>query len=168
MYPHERSLVKRYANKPFVLLGVNSDNDREAIKKVVKDEKITWRSWWNGGGPGGPIARAWGVNGWPTFFVIDTKGIIRHRLVGSQGLKEALTKVMHDAEQDTPKLAPKSVPDGDRQEHLAETKLGFAKTLLESGKTDRGRQRLQEIIQKYPKTSAAKEAQQILDKPRNE
>ena len=25
MYPHERSLVKRLANQPFVLIGVNSD-----------------------------------------------------------------------------------------------------------------------------------------------
>ena len=32
MYPHERSLVKRLENKPFALLGVNSDRDREALK----------------------------------------------------------------------------------------------------------------------------------------
>jgi hypothetical protein len=29
MYPHERSLVNRLAGKPFVLLGINSDDDRE-------------------------------------------------------------------------------------------------------------------------------------------
>ena len=32
MYPHERSLVKEMENKPFVLLGVNSDTDRAKIK----------------------------------------------------------------------------------------------------------------------------------------
>ena len=31
MYPHERSLVKKMEGKPFVLLGVNSDADREQI-----------------------------------------------------------------------------------------------------------------------------------------
>ena len=41
MYPHERSLVKKLANQPFVLVGVNSDRDREEIKKVMAKEGIT-------------------------------------------------------------------------------------------------------------------------------
>ena len=44
LIPHERSLVKRLAGKPFALIGVNTDEDREELKKVVKQEKITWRS----------------------------------------------------------------------------------------------------------------------------
>ena len=71
MYPHERSLVKRLDGKPFALIGVNSDTDREEIKKVVKKESITWRSFWNGGSTGGPIATAWNVQSWPTIYVID-------------------------------------------------------------------------------------------------
>ena len=35
MYPHERSLVKRLANKPFALIGVNSDRDKKKLKEVV-------------------------------------------------------------------------------------------------------------------------------------
>ncbi len=49
MYPHERSLVKRLADEPFALLGINSDSDRQELKKVLAKEKITWRSWWDGG-----------------------------------------------------------------------------------------------------------------------
>ena len=56
MYPHERSLVKSLAGKPFVILGVNSDTDRDAIKETVKKEEITWRSFWNGGSTDGPIS----------------------------------------------------------------------------------------------------------------
>ena len=48
MYPHERSLVKRLAGKPFALLGINSDSDKDDLKKVMEKEQITWRSWWNG------------------------------------------------------------------------------------------------------------------------
>ena len=29
MYPHERSLVKTLADKPFALIGVNSDADKD-------------------------------------------------------------------------------------------------------------------------------------------
>ena len=85
MYPHERSLVSKLANKPFVLLGVNSDRDREGLKQVLVNEKVTWRSFWNGGSTGGPISRAWGVTAWPTLVLIDHKGVIRQKFVGSPG-----------------------------------------------------------------------------------
>jgi hypothetical protein len=85
MYPHERSLVSRLANKPFVLIGVNSDRDRQGLKKVLVEQKITWRSFWNGGGTNGPISRAWAVRGWPTLVLIDHKGVIRQKYVGSPG-----------------------------------------------------------------------------------
>jgi len=83
MYPHERSLVSKLADKPFVLLGVNSDKDRDALTKVRGDEKLTWRSFWDDGGTNGPIARDWQIRGWPTLFLIDHKGVIRHRFVGA-------------------------------------------------------------------------------------
>jgi hypothetical protein len=91
MYPHERSLVKRLQGKPFVILGVNSDRDREALKKVMEEEKITWRSWWDGGNTSGPIATKWNVRGWPTMYLIDHKGVIQLRSVGSPG-EEVLDK----------------------------------------------------------------------------
>jgi hypothetical protein len=104
MYPHERSLVKKMEGKPFVLLGVNSDQDREALKKVLKDEQITWRSFWNGG-TGGGIASSWGIRGWPSLFVIDDKGVIRHQWVGSPGeavLDEAIETLVKEAEANKP------------------------------------------------------------------
>ena len=56
MYPHERSLVKQNADRPFALLGVNSDSDREVIKQTVIEKELTWRSFWNGGSTSGPIS----------------------------------------------------------------------------------------------------------------
>ena len=86
MYPHERSLVKRFAGSRFALIGVNSDTDREALKKVMAQENITWRSFWNGPeGPGGPIATHWGVSAWPTMYVLDVEGKIRYKSAGSPG-----------------------------------------------------------------------------------
>lgn len=101
MYPHERSLVSKMANKPFALIGVNSDQNREALKQVLVQEKITWRSFWNGGGLFGPISSAWGVNGWPTLVLIDHKGVIRHKWEGSPGgavLDRAIEALVKEAE----------------------------------------------------------------------
>jgi hypothetical protein len=89
MYPHERSLVKRLEGKPFVIVGVNSDTDRDKLKETLKEEKITWRSFWNGKqGTGGPISTDWNVHGWPTLYVIDADGVIRHKHLGSPGDKK--------------------------------------------------------------------------------
>jgi thiol-disulfide isomerase/thioredoxin len=81
MYDYERGLVKRLAGKPFVLLGVNGDMDRDELKKVVAREKMTWRSIWDRA-TGGPIATRWDVEVWPTVLLIDHKGVIRHSFVG--------------------------------------------------------------------------------------
>ena len=77
MYPHERSLVKQLANKPFALIGVNSDGDLEEIREIIKEKKLTWRSFQNEKGVNGKISDEWAIEGWPTLFVIDSKGIIR-------------------------------------------------------------------------------------------
>jgi hypothetical protein len=125
MFPHERSLVKRLENKPFALVGVNSDTDQgylrlkreqdrtqnksendkalkdidwEAFKKTLKEknenQQITWRSFWNGReGTGGPISSKWNVQGWPTLYMIDHKGVIRHKFLGSPG-EEKMNKLI--------------------------------------------------------------------------
>ena len=102
MYPHERSLVKKMENKPFALIGVNSDQDREALKEVLKTEEITWRSFWNGKeGTGGPISTKWNVSGWPTLYVLDHKGVIRQKWLGSPGeqtIDDLLEKLLKEAE----------------------------------------------------------------------
>ena len=87
MFPHERSLVERLKDEPFALVGVNSDVDAEAKKKKeFVDEKITWRSFWNGPkGTSGPISAAWNVQGWPTLYLIDHEGKIRRKYLGNPG-----------------------------------------------------------------------------------
>jgi hypothetical protein len=97
MYPHERSLVKRLEGKPFALLGINSDADREQLKEVLKKENITWRSWWDGG-TNGPIARQWQVRGWPTIYVLDHKGVIRVKDVRGKALDDAVDRLLQELE----------------------------------------------------------------------
>jgi len=97
MYPHERSLVKRLANKPFALLGVNSDKDKVKLKERMKEENITWRSFWNGPrGTGGPISAKWNVHGWPTIYVVDHKGVIRYKNVRAEKMDEAVDTLLDE------------------------------------------------------------------------
>jgi len=105
MYPHERSLVKTYADRPFAIIGVNSDRDREKLKARMKEENITWRSFWCGkAGTGGAIPTKWNVSGWPTVYLIDGKGVIRTKNVrAKQQLDEWIEKLVKEAEAEGPK-----------------------------------------------------------------
>ena len=94
MYGHERSLVKRLADQPFALIGVNSDRDREELKKVMEKEQITWRSFWNGGSTDGPISNAWRVRGWPTIYVLDAQGVIRYRNVRDEAMDRTVDELL--------------------------------------------------------------------------
>jgi hypothetical protein len=96
MYPHERSLVKRMEGKPFVLLGINSDSDRAKLKEVLKKEEITWRSFWDGGKVGGPIATRWNVQGWPTVYVLDHRGIIRAKHLQGTALDKKVDELLQE------------------------------------------------------------------------
>jgi peroxiredoxin len=101
MYPHERSLVKKLENKPFALLGINSD-PKDRLREVLKKENITWRSWWDGGDTSGPIARAWNVSGWPTIYVLDHKGVIRFKHVRGESMDKAVEQLLEELEKEQP------------------------------------------------------------------
>src|SRR5262245_8218236 len=68
----------------------------------------------------------------------------------------------------TAKAPPKSTAppasDDEKAEKAAAGKLELARSLLKDGKTDRAKQRFQDIIQQHPKTKAADEARKELDK----
>ena len=99
MYPHERSLVKKLADKPFAIIGVNSDSDRDKLKETLKEENITWRSFWNGkDGTSGPISAEWNVHSWPTIYVIDADGVIRHKNLRGEPLEKAIDALVEKAE----------------------------------------------------------------------
>jgi hypothetical protein len=95
--------VKRLKDKPFALIGINSDSDREEILKIMEKEEITWPSWWNGGGTDGGIAKTWNVHGWPTIYVLDNKGVIRFKNVREKALDKAVDQLLTEMGVDTRK-----------------------------------------------------------------
>jgi RNA polymerase sigma factor (sigma-70 family) len=103
---YERSLVKRMQGKPFALLSVNGDDDKDKLREVMKKDNITWRSWYDGGGSAnnpGRITRQYNVSVWPTLYIIDRRGVIRHKFLGSPGnkrLDEAINALVAAAEND--------------------------------------------------------------------
>jgi len=91
MYPMERQLVQRHADKPFALLGVNCDQ-RPRLQRVLESKAVTWRNWADG--PQGAIARQWRVEGFPTVYVIDHEGVIRYKNVRGPELERAVDTLL--------------------------------------------------------------------------
>jgi hypothetical protein len=106
MYPDERSLAKRLESKPFALIGINSDADREKLKETLKKEQITWRSFWDGGSVSGPISTRWNVHAWPTVYVLDERGIIRAKHLHGASLDKKVEELLQEMQKST--LTPKS------------------------------------------------------------
>lgn len=94
MVPTERALVKRYEGQPFAMVGVNSDIDLDKLKPALVKHGITWRSFYDGPTTDGPIASRWNVQGWPEVYVLDAKGVIRHRGLRGEQLEQAVAELM--------------------------------------------------------------------------
>jgi cytochrome c biogenesis protein CcmG/thiol:disulfide interchange protein DsbE len=92
--PHCRALLKteheiaaRLAGRPFALIGVDGDDTIEEMKSMIRRERITWPVLDDGPGT---LAKAWGVTGLPTTYVIDADGVIRaYDLTGDDLVKAA-------------------------------------------------------------------------------
>jgi hypothetical protein len=80
MHTYERSLVEQYRGQSFVVLGVNADPDRQTYLVSRQKENQNWRSILDG--QSGPNTLRWGIEGFPTVFLLDRRGAIRYKCLG--------------------------------------------------------------------------------------
>ena len=97
LVPGVRDLLVELEGEPVVYLGVCGDPDRGEGAATAKRVGMTWRNLWDGPlGTEGPAAKAWDVAavGWPSVFVIDAEGRIRHKLLGKACVEAELDKAV--------------------------------------------------------------------------
>jgi thiol-disulfide isomerase/thioredoxin len=99
MIPHEREMVERLKDKPFALVSISADQDKKTLTDFLAKEKMPWTHWWNGS-PGG-ILEDWDVQYFPTIYVIDAHGVIRHKDLRGEELEKAVNELVKDAEKKT-------------------------------------------------------------------
>jgi peroxiredoxin len=98
--------VQTLKDKPFVLLGVNINcHTPEKLKEVMTKEQLDFRSFTDteaADGEGlGVIGSTWNLDGTPTLYVVDHKGIIRYRRLGipdKKAIDEVLDTLLKEAE----------------------------------------------------------------------
>lgn len=89
--PHQKALVERLKDEPFAIVGVNTDDDKDEYRKKLAEFGVTWRSAWQGS-TGGPIPTKWGIDSYPTVFVLDAEHVLRN--IGPRG--EALGRAVDE------------------------------------------------------------------------
>lgn len=98
MIPHEREMVKKLKGKPFALVSISADEEKETLTKFLEGEKMPWTHWWEGKKKTG-ILQEWNIKFFPTIYVIDAKGVIRYKNIRGSQLEEAVEKLVKEAEQ---------------------------------------------------------------------
>jgi hypothetical protein len=89
--------VTKLSDKPFALIGVNvNDYETKDLKERMAQEKMNWRSFTYQE----EINAKWNPST-PSYYVLDSKGVIRYKWVGAPGEKAidtALERLIDDTE----------------------------------------------------------------------
>jgi thiol-disulfide isomerase/thioredoxin len=96
MIPHEKELVKRLKDRPFVFIGINADATKEVAQKFIEKQEISWRNLFDGR-VGGQIAGKYRIQYFPTIYVLDSNGVIRYRDVRGQDMDRAVEELLKEA-----------------------------------------------------------------------
>lgn len=96
MIPHEREMVEKLKDKPFALVSISADEKKETLVEFLKKEKMPWTHWWEGKRKGG-ILTEWNVEFFPTIYVLDAKGVIRHKNIRGEQLEKAVEELIKEA-----------------------------------------------------------------------
>jgi thiol-disulfide isomerase/thioredoxin len=96
MIPHEREMVERLKDKPFVLVSISVDQEKETLQNFLDKEPMPWSHWWNGSEGG--IIEDWNVEAYPTIIVLDAKGVIRYKNLRGEELEEAVNQLLDELE----------------------------------------------------------------------
>ena len=98
--------MQRLKDKRFALLGVNTDDDAYYRKGAAKEPTV-WPNWRDGSG--GLIATHWAINGFPTIYILDAKGVIRFcEQVDEKAMDAEIDQLLAEMDQASP--APTVAP----------------------------------------------------------
>jgi len=74
----QKALLEKYTNRPFEILGINTDANSENFELGMKKFKLPWRNTKNLQADGSTISQSIGAKVLPTWYLIDGTGVVRH------------------------------------------------------------------------------------------
>jgi len=96
MIPQERDMVERLRQKPFALVSISMDAKKETLTDFLAKTNMPWAQWWVGAASN--LAEDWNIEYFPTVYVIDARGVIRHQGLSGEELEKAVTDLLKEME----------------------------------------------------------------------
>jgi len=87
--------TSRYHSKGFEVVGISSDDDRQALEKFVKENRIPWPQYYDGKGELNQFALKFDLGGIPTMWLLDRKGVLRD-LNAVNNLSRKIEKLLNE------------------------------------------------------------------------
>lgn len=93
--PHNNELLKKYKDKGLVIVGVcTSSHGQEKMDQTVKDRSIEYPT---ARDPDLKSEKAWKVQYYPTYAIVDRKGVVRVVGLQPQHVEEVVKKLLAES-----------------------------------------------------------------------
>jgi thiol-disulfide isomerase/thioredoxin len=89
-----KDLVEKHGTDGFSVIGVNLDNNPQAISKFLADNKLPWPQMYEEGGLDSRLAQELGILTLPTMILVDRDGKVVNRNISASELAAELKKLM--------------------------------------------------------------------------
>jgi thiol-disulfide isomerase/thioredoxin len=113
--PMLKNVQKKYAAKPFQLVGISSDDDEDVWKTFIQAQHMNWSEYLDSSSE---LQEAFNIDSFPTYIVVDKDGVIRFRQSGlsqdsQNDLEDAINKAL---KRDSDPVLAKAAAEGWRED----------------------------------------------------
>ena len=92
--PELRKTYEQFKNKGFEILGVAADDDKKYWAETIRHDSMTWTNVCDLKGPRNQAALVYGINKYPSSFLIDAEGTIIAMDIRGEALNEKLRQLL--------------------------------------------------------------------------
>lgn len=93
--PNVKAVYDRYNKQGFEIIGVSGDDSRADLERVVREKGLKWPQLLEGRTGDVPNLRRYGVQHFPSMWLVDKQGIIRD-VTGAAALNEKVAKLISE------------------------------------------------------------------------
>ncbi len=97
--PLLKQVEQKFADRGLSLIGVNLDTDESSVDTFISEQELTWPQIFspdiNQRGAASPLARYYGIQTVPTYWLVDKAGIVREAPVEIEDLDGSVTTLLN-------------------------------------------------------------------------
>jgi thiol-disulfide isomerase/thioredoxin len=77
-FPRLKGLYQDLQDKGFEIIGISLDSDRQLLENLLGKKDVPWNIGFSGQAMDDAVAKLYGVDSAPRYWIVDRKGVVRH------------------------------------------------------------------------------------------